>query len=144
MLVLLTCVYDARYCDREGIMTDKAIAKHARNARTQPPDAKKRWAGRKTKSIIIHGGQSRPVVVKTCSNCGHDVSKQNISTILTRFKCLNCGQSIENTRENRCKVCHTMCADSETYNSHKWAGCPYSGSAYPVGGEMRDVEKVVK
>jgi len=72
------------------------------------------------------------------------INPDAISTILTRFKCLNCGQSIENTRENRCKVCHTMCADSETYNSHKWGSCPYAGSAYPVGGMMRDVEKVVK
>ena len=121
-------------------MTIPPVAKNARNARTQP-EAKKRWS---KKSIIIHGGQSRPVVVKVCSNCGHDVSKQNISTILTRFKCEKCGQSIENTRENRCKICHTMCADSETYNSHKWDRCPYAGSAYPVGGMMRDKNPVIK
>lgn len=114
-------------------MTNGAPAtKSHHNQRTQ----------KEKQSIIIHSGQARIVVVNACSNCGYKlkINKVEIASILTRFKCPQCGQSIENSNENRCKVCHTMCSDSETYNTHKFEGCSYAGTLYPWKGAlaMRD------
>lgn len=95
-------------------------------------------------SIIIHGGASRIVVVKACSNCGYQLSANRVEclTILTRFKCPSCGQSIENSNTNRCKVCYTLCADSDAYVGHIRAGCPFAGTAYPHGKLLRDENPV--
>ena len=89
-------------------------------------------------SIIIHGGVTRIVVVKACSNCGYKLqaNKVECQSILTRFKCPQCGNSIENTNQNRCPVCYSMCADSETHNAHKWGGCPLVGLLYPFKGVL--------
>ena len=82
-------------------------------------------------SIVIHGGVSRQVVVKACPNCGQDLKGVECPTIYTRFNCPECGISIENSNENRCRVCFSRCADSETYNAHKHGGCPYAKTLYP-------------
>jgi hypothetical protein len=82
-------------------------------------------------SIVIHGGVSHQVVVKTCPHCGQNLKGIECQTIYTRFQCPECGISIENTNENRCRVCFSLCADSETYNSHKHGGCPYAKTLYP-------------
>ena len=105
-------------------MTQTSVPKHARNQRT---------------SVVIHGGQSKVVIVHSCSNCGYKLqtNKVECATILTRFKCPECGQSIENTNENRCKVCDTMCCNSDAYNAHKWGGCPYAGTLYPYTKKLR-------
>ena len=104
-------------------MTQTSKPRNARNQRT---------------STIIHGGVSRRVVVKVCPVCGKDLKGIECQNILTRFKCPECNVSIENTNENRCKTCYTMCSDSETYNAHKWGGCSYAGTNYPLGVEMRN------
>jgi hypothetical protein len=89
-------------------------------------------------SIIIHSGVTRHVVVKFCPNCGKDLKGVQCSTILTRVKCPACKVSIENSNENRCKVCFSKCSDSETYNAHVRGGCPYAGELYPAGLMFRN------
>jgi len=96
-----------------------------------------KYGNKKKQSIIIHGGAMRLVVVPTCSNCGADLKKVKMPNIDLRFRCPECNQSIENTRENRCRVCNMLCSDSETYNGHKWGGCPHAGQQYPNGARFR-------
>ena len=105
-------------------MTQKSEPKRSRNQRT---------------SIIINGGVSRQVVVPCCPVCGKDLKGVEGQSILTRFKCPDCGTSIENTRNNRCPVCDSLCASSEDLNTHLLNGCAYAGSKYPIGDEMRFV-----
>ena len=127
-------------------MTQKSLPRNARNARTNrentnkntykhPPGAGSHKAKR---GIVIHGGVSRVVIVKGCSNCGYKLqaNKVECQTIFTRFECPQCGQSIENTNQNRCPVCHMMCSDSETYNAHKYGGCGFAGLLYPWKGVL--------
>ena len=74
-------------------------------------------------SIVINGGVSRQVVVPFCPYCGRDLKGVECSTILTRFTCPDCGTSIANTKENRCKECGVMCSSSEDLNVHMTGGC---------------------
>jgi predicted RNA-binding Zn-ribbon protein involved in translation (DUF1610 family) len=139
-------------------MTDTAIARNARNARTNREGSKNagKYKGPGARShvsrdeMIIKYGVTKRVIVPKCPNCGYDLQmgKVEIQTIYTRFKCPECGVSIANTKENRCRVCFLLCSDSETYNAHKWGGCPNAGTLYPFKGMlvMRDEnpkEKVV-
>jgi predicted Zn-ribbon and HTH transcriptional regulator len=129
-------------------MTDTAIARKARNARTNrekaqlrkdhPPPGAISHKMRRNESLLIHCGVSRVVIVKACSHCGYRLQENKVEcqTILTRFRCPQCGQSIVNSNENRCRVCFTLCADSETYNAHKWGGCPNAGTLYPFKGML--------
>jgi len=100
----------------------------------------------KKETIIVLSGVYRPVVIPSCPNCGMDfkVSKVQIQSNQMRFKCPECGISIENTTTNRCSVCQTRCSDSETYNAHRWGGCAYAGVKYPGRERMRGCEKVEK
>jgi hypothetical protein len=135
-------------------MTQKSLPRNARNARTNRENSRGSdgkfapGAGshRGKLSIVIHSGVSKVVIVKGCSNCGHKLQAHKVEcqTILTRFKCPVCGQSIENTNQNRCTVCHMLCADSETYNSHKWGGCPNAGLLYPFKGHLGYRDENVK
>jgi len=134
-------------------MTQKSVARNARNARTNREASRgengklspgagshksMRGIPKVLESIIIHSGVSRVVIVKGCSNCGAKLmaNKVTCQTIYTRFKCPQCGQSIENTNVNRCPVCHSMCADSETLNGYVRYGCPYAGRLYPWKGGL--------
>jgi predicted RNA-binding Zn-ribbon protein involved in translation (DUF1610 family) len=133
-------------------MTQTSLPRNKRNARTnrenaqgpkdQPAPGAASHKMRRNESLLIHGGVSRVVIVKGCSNCGYRLQEKTVEcqTILTRFKCPQCGQSIVNSNENRCKVCFMLCSDSETYNAHKWGGCQNAGTLYPFKGmlAMRD------
>lgn len=88
----------------------------------------------------------RPVDVKVCPYCGCSLTNAKIASLETRFTCEQCGTSIANTRQNRCPVCGSMCADSDALMVHRWKGCPYAGSFYPGSLLFRPenpVEKVV-
>lgn len=125
-------------------MTQTSLPRNGRNARTNRERAQLRKdrplpgaASHKAKeSIIVHGGVSRVVVVKACSRCGYRLQENKVEcqTILTRFQCPQCGQSIVNSNENRCRVCFMLCSNSETYAAHKWGGCPNAGLLYPFNG----------
>ena len=127
-------------------MTQKSLPRNARNARTdrdnsRGPDGKfAPGAGshKAKQGIVIHSGVSKIVIVKGCSNCGYKLqaNKVECQTILTRFKCPQCGNSIENSNRNRCSVCHMMCSDSETHNGHVRYGCPFAGLLYPFKGHL--------
>ena len=127
-------------------MTQKSLPRNARNARTNREAANKNTykhppgAGshKSREGIVIHSGVTRVVIVKGCSNCGYKLQANKVTcqTIFTRFKCPQCGQSIENSNQNRCSVCHMMCSDSETYNAHKYGGCGFAGRLYPWKGGL--------
>ena len=114
-------------------MTGKSLARNMRNARTS------------AENIIIKSGVFREVVVSFCPWCGLVFDKNvQIQSTKTRFKCPGCHISIENIMQNRCRVCGTLCSDSETYNAHKYGGCPYAKTQYPGSLQFRGDNAVVK
>ena len=126
-------------------MTGTAIARNKRNARTTREIGNNKRVypkgalSHKSMGIaFINSGVSKVVIVKGCSNCGYRLQEKKVEcqTILTRFKCPQCGNSIENSNENRCKVCFMLCSDSETHNAHKWGGCPNADTLYPFKGHL--------
>lgn len=87
-------------------------------------------------SIVIHGGQSRQVVVRACPECGTSLKGVSCPSISLRFKCPHCHVSIANTNQNRCDVCLVMCSDTEAYNAHVRDGCENAGTLFK-GSLMR-------
>jgi len=119
------------------------MAKKARSARTtreignNKPVYPKGVLARISKyPTPVNYGVSRVVVVKACSNCGYQLQEKIVECQTDRFRCPQCGQSVVNSIENRCKVCFMLCAGSETANVHKRGGCPNAGLPYPFKGHL--------
>jgi len=82
--------------------------------------------------MVYHCEYCKPVEPKFCPVCGFSFAKVWImkrtvnvgdEPISTRFKCPECGISIEDTNSNRCSDCQTMCSDIQALNIHRFGGC---------------------
>jgi len=68
----------------------------------------------------------KPVVVNVCPVCGYNTENSKIASLETRFACEECGTSIANTQRNRCTVCGSLCADTDSLVVHRHRECPHA------------------